>query len=157
MPLVAASPRPGVVWISWSFTHSPAAVWSALTEPESIVRWLGDAVTCDIRPGGELVVDHGDGIRSRSEVIAVEPSHRLAMTWEFPDEPASEVTFTIRAHEDGAVLELAHAGVAELADSYRVGLVTHLTYLEAAADGDPLPASQFWKLHATLLRGFGGD
>ncbi|MFT2693478.1 SRPBCC domain-containing protein [Clavibacter zhangzhiyongii] len=155
MPLVAASPRPGVVWISWSFARSPDAVWSALTDPAAIARWLGDPVTCDIRPGGELVVDHGDGVRSRSDMSAAEPPHHLAMTWAFPDEPTSEVTFTIRAHDDGAVLELAHAVIADLADSYRVGWLTHLTYLEAVVDGDPLPASQFWKLHATLLRGFG--
>jgi uncharacterized protein YndB with AHSA1/START domain len=157
MPLVAAPPRPGVVWIAWSFAHSPTAIWSALTEPQSIARWLGDAVTCDIRPGGELVVDHGDGVRSRSEVIAAEPPQHLAMTWEFPDEPASKVTFTIRPHDDGAVLELEHAVVAELADSYRAGWFTHLIYLEAVTDGEPLPASQFWKLDATLVRGFGGD
>jgi uncharacterized protein YndB with AHSA1/START domain len=155
MPLVVVSPRADAVAISWSFERSPEAVWSALTEPASMAKWLGDAVECDIRPGGVLVVDHGEGYRSRSEVIEAEPPHRLRVTWEFPDEPPSEVSFTLRASDDGAVVELTHALDPELAGSYRVGWITHLTYLEAVADGVPLPASQFWKLHATLLRGFG--
>jgi uncharacterized protein YndB with AHSA1/START domain len=155
MPLVAVSPHAGVAWISWSFERSPEVVWSALTEPASIAKWLGDAIECDIRPAGVLVVDHGEGYRSRSEVIEAEPPRRLAMTWDFPDEPPSEVAFTLRTSNDGTVLELAHAVVPQLADSYRVGWITHLTYLEAVVGGDPLPASQFWKLHATLLRGLG--
>ena len=28
--------------------------------------------------------------------------------------------------------------------------MTHLTFLEAAVEGDPLPISQFWKLHDTF-------
>jgi uncharacterized protein YndB with AHSA1/START domain len=155
MPLVAVSPHAGGVRISWSLGHPSDAVWSALTAPASVGQWMGDAVECDIRPGGSLVVDHGEGYRSRSTVIEVEPPRLLVMTWEFPDEPVSEVTFTVRASGDGTMLELVHAVVPELAASYRVGWLTHLTYLEAVADGDPLPASQFWKLHATLLRGFG--
>jgi uncharacterized protein YndB with AHSA1/START domain len=155
MPLVAVSPHAGAVGISWSFAHSPAVVWAALTEPVSIAQWLGEVVECDMRPGGSLVVDHGEGYRSRSAVLEADPPRRLAMTWEFPDEPPSEVAFTLRASDDGTVLELVHTLAPEVADAYRVGWITHLTYLEAVGDGEPLPASQFWKLHATLLRGFG--
>jgi uncharacterized protein YndB with AHSA1/START domain len=154
MPLVAVSPQAGV-WISWSFARSPAAVWAALTEPASVTQWLGEVVECDIRPGGSLVVDHGEGYRSRSTVLEADPPRRLGMTWEFPDEPASGVAFNLHASDNGTVLELDHTVAAELAASYRVGWITHLTYLEAVVDGQPLPASQFWKLHATLLRDFG--
>ncbi|MFS4504924.1 SRPBCC domain-containing protein [Clavibacter sp. Sh2141] len=154
MPLVAVSPRAGAVGISWSFAHPPAAVWAALTEPVSIGHWLGEVVECDLRPGGSLIVDHGEGYRSRSTVLEADAPRRLAMTWEFPDEPASEVAFTLRASDDGTVLDLAHTGLDELVGSYRVGWITHLTYLEAVTDGVPLPASQFWSLHETLDRGF---
>jgi len=153
MPLVAVSPHPESAWIAWSFAHPVAAVWAALTEPEAIARWLGDVVEYDVRPGGTLVVDHGEGVRSRSAVIEAAPPNRLTMTWDFPDEPGSHVAITLRASEDRTVLELVHSELAELAESYRIGWITHLTYLEAVADGVPLPASQFWSLHATLQRG----
>jgi uncharacterized protein YndB with AHSA1/START domain len=155
MPLVAVSPGTDAVGIPWSFACPPAVLWAALTEPASIAQWLGDAVECDIRPGGSLVVDHDEGYRSRSTVIEVAPPRLLVMTWEFPNEPASEVAFTLRESGDGTVLELAHAVAPELTASYRVGWIVHLTYLESVLDEAPLPASQFWKLHATLQRGFG--
>ncbi|OUE23661.1 SRPBCC domain-containing protein [Clavibacter michiganensis] len=156
MPLVAVSPHPDSAWIAWSFAHSLERVWAALTEREAIARWLGEVVEWDIRPGGTLVVDHGEGARSRSAVLEADPPRRLTMTWDFPDEPASHVAITLRASEDRAVLELVHSGLAELAESYRIGWITHLTYLEAAMAGVPLPASQFWSLHETLTRGLGG-
>ena len=49
-------------------------------------------------------------------------------------------------------LRLDHRGLGELADSYRDGWCVHLTYLEAAALGTPLPSSMFWRLHATMAQ-----
>jgi len=156
MPLVAVSPHTDIARIAWSFAHPVEAVWAALTEPDAIAQWLGAVEECDVRPGGTLVVDHGEGVRSRSAVVEATPPHRLTMTWDFPDEPASHVAITLRASEERTVLELVHSELAELAESYRIGWITHLTYLEAVAGGVPLPASQFWSLHATLQRGLTG-
>ncbi len=80
----------------------------------------------------------------------VEAPHRLAMTWEFPDEPQSRVAIALHESDDGTGAVLTHTGLEDLACSYGPGWTTHLTYLEAAVHGDAIPVSQFWKLHATF-------
>jgi hypothetical protein len=42
--------------------------------------------------------------------------------------------------------------LADLTPSYRDGWCAHLSYLEAAALGTPLPASMFWQLHGTIAQ-----
>src|SRR3984885_10083815 len=98
---------------------------------------------------GRLVIDHGQGQLSRSEVTEAEAPHRLTMTWEFPDEPRSRVAVELRESDEGAAAKLTHTGP-DLAASYGPGWTTHLTYLEAAVQGETTPPSQFWKLYATF-------
>lgn len=47
-------------------------------------------------------------------------------------------------------MRLAHHGLGDLVGSYGPGWITHLTFLEAAVVGAPIPTSHFWKLHATF-------
>lgn len=49
-------------------------------------------------------------------------------------------------------LRLSHSGLGDLAESYRDGWCVHLSYLEAAALGTPLPPSMFWRLHSTMAK-----
>ncbi|MBO3085393.1 SRPBCC domain-containing protein [Cellulomonas fengjieae] len=150
MPLSRLSTRPGALTLTWSFSAPMEDVWVGLTDPALVAQWLGRPTQYDVRLGGALVVDHGDGFLSRSVVTELEPARRLAMTWDFPDEPASVVGFTLRPSGAGTVLELAHDGLGELVAAYGPGWVTHLTYLEAAVAGAPIPRAQFWALHATF-------
>lgn len=77
----------------------------------------------------------------------------LEITWEFPDEPPSAVAVALDEAADGGTgLRLVHRGLGDLAASYRDGWCVHLSYLEAAALGTPLPASMFWRLHATIAQ-----
>jgi uncharacterized protein YndB with AHSA1/START domain len=55
------SSHDGVLVVSWSFAAPIEAVWSALTDPALLSRWLGEAVECDVRVGGSLVVDMARG------------------------------------------------------------------------------------------------
>ena len=137
MPLSALALNNGAVVVSWSFQAPIEAVWRGLTDPALLSRWLGTAVETDIRTGGRLVIDHGEGQLSRSEVIEAEAPHRLTMTWEFPGEPRSRVAVELRESDEGAAAKLTHTGP-DLAASYGPGWTTHLTYLEAAVQGpDP--------------------
>ena len=149
MSLSALALNDGAVTVSWSFQAPIAAVWRGLTDPALLPQWLGTVVEIDIRTGGRLVIDHGQGQLSRSEVTEAEAPHRLTMTWEFPDEPRSRVAVELRESDEGAAAKLTHTGP-DLAASYGPGWTTHLTYLEAAVQGETIPPSQFWKLYATF-------
>ncbi|MDN4640793.1 SRPBCC domain-containing protein [Agreia sp. PsM10] len=150
MPLSSASCSGGMVSLAWSVAVPPENVWSAWADPTMLSHWLGSAVECDIRAGGRLVVDHGEGALSRSDILDAAAPRLLVMTWEFPNEAPSRVSITLDREGYGTRLALVHQQLGDLAGPYESGWMTHLTFLEAAVEGDPLPTSQFWKLHDTF-------
>lgn len=150
MPLSAISTDDGALVVAWALSLPAQAVWAGFDDPTLLSQWLGQPVECDVRPGGRLVVDHGEGYLSRSAVTEAKEPHRLAMTWAFPEEPESRIDIELRPSSGGTVVELAHHGLGDLIGSYGTGWITHLTFLEAAVAGVPLPTSSFWKLHATF-------
>ncbi len=139
------------VELRWSFARGIDDIWAGLTDPQFLPQWIGQPVETDLTAGGRFVIDHGDGALSRSQLIEVQRPHLLVMTWEFPDEPVSHIRIDLTAQDDvTTTAQLVHSGLAELTADYRIGWVTHFTYLEAAVDGSPLPGEQFWNLYATL-------
>lgn len=82
-------------------------------------------------------------------MTCAEPSS-LGFTWHFPDEPESTVSLELDESDDSTDLRLSHSALGDLAGSYRDGWCVHLSYLEAAALGTPLPPSMFWRLHGTI-------
>lgn len=88
----------------------------------------------------------------QSVLDRVEPGSTLAMSWRFPDERETQVAIEVEDSPSGGgcLVRLRHTGLGELAPSYRIGWLVHLTYFEAAVHGTPLPHDQFWNLHATL-------
>lgn len=139
--------------IAWSLAKPASAVWTHLTDPARLTEWLGDPQTFDARPGGEIRIDHGDGYVCRSIVKRVEPADYLfGVTWQFPDEHPTLVEVRIQPSADAtSVLTLRHYDLGELRDSYADGWVTHLTFFEASLNGTPLPVTEFWNLHATIV------
>jgi uncharacterized protein YndB with AHSA1/START domain len=85
-----------------SFAAPADDVWSALTEPERIPRWLLP-VTGDLRLGGRYQLEGNAG----GEVLACEPPRHLAVTWEYGDQ-LSWVDVTLTPVGDGTRLELTH-------------------------------------------------
>jgi hypothetical protein len=67
-------------------------------------------------------------------------------------QPASKVA--IELNESGVVsdLRLTHSALGDLSEPYRDGWCVHLSYLEAAGLGTPLPLSMFWRLHGTMVQ-----
>jgi uncharacterized protein YndB with AHSA1/START domain len=72
------------------YDATPAEVWAALTEPESIARWLGPVPT---------------------RVRESEPERLLELDWEPPGDEPSVVRFELIATASGTQLVLDHRRV----------------------------------------------
>jgi uncharacterized protein YndB with AHSA1/START domain len=99
-----------------SYPAPPAEVWAALTEPESIGRWLAQPVEIDLSPGGAYELR---GLPAR--VRSVEPERVLELDWEPAGEDPSVVRFELTPHEDGTQLVLDHR---------RINAVIGMAYME---------------------------
>ncbi len=86
-------------------------VWSALTDPERLGEWLGEALAIELRPGGELVLRLPDGQERRGFVEEVDPPAVLVLWWRPVGEDGSEgeltrVEFRLAPGEDGTRLRV---------------------------------------------------
>lgn len=66
------------------------------------------------------------------------------MTWKFPDEDPSQVSFTIESTAGSQILTVRHIGLTKEVGEYLTGWQTHLLYLEDFLNGTPRPMSDFW-------------
>jgi uncharacterized protein YndB with AHSA1/START domain len=128
------------------YPATPAEVWSAVTEPERISRWLAPATLVEDR---RYRLDFGDGHVTTGEVETCDAPRSLVVTWDFPDEPTSRVSVEIRPDGDGAVLVLDHTRLPQNQGAgYGAGWEAHLATLEAQLSGEPVPD---WDEHFTAL------
>lgn len=137
-----------------------ARVWAALTEPDLLSRWFGDAASLpDLRPGGEGSLTWDDHGTFPLRVEACEPQSRFAFTWAsrpgVPLAPDSSTTVDLRLVDDGdgTLLTVVETGFDALAgdalaalEDHRGGWTAELDELAAlveggAWDGDRLAAA----------------
>lgn len=86
------------------FSHPPARVWRALTEPALIRQWLSpDLTTCrmDARPGGSFRYDWPDFFFS-GPVLEVDPPHRMVHVEHFNGDTSKGPTVTTCLVAEGA-------------------------------------------------------
>jgi uncharacterized protein YndB with AHSA1/START domain len=121
------------------YDASPEEVWSALTEPERLVRWLANVVEMDVSVGGRyLLVWHEDDGEQRTDgtVRALEPGRLLELDWTYPGEPDRVVRFELRPDGDGTILVVDHRGLSpEGVVGYGAGWHSHLDSLDAHLGG----------------------
>ena len=86
------------------YDATPAEVWAALTEPESIGRWLASPLDIELAPGGAFALTNGVD----ASVRALEPERVLELDWRHGDEQRSVVRFELRVEDGGTVLVLEH-------------------------------------------------
>ncbi len=102
------------------FTHPPARVWRALTEPALIRQWLGaedglKRCEMDLRPGGSFHYEWSDFAFS-GPIIAADAPHHLTHVEHFSRDPSYrvEITTDLAANGTGTrmtqVLRYANAG-----------------------------------------------
>ena len=149
MPLTKIAESDSVVLL-WQIDLPRIRVWRCLTQPDLIRQWLGHVVNGQVHDGSDFAIDHGDGYICRSTVTSWTEPSKLDITWHFPDEPASTVSLDLHESHGSTEVRLTHRDLGNLTTSYRDGWCVHLSYLEAAAHGTPLPPSMFWRLHSTM-------
>ncbi|MFE7134344.1 SRPBCC family protein [Streptomyces sp. NPDC057638] len=98
-------------------------VWAVLTEPEHVGNWFGqgEPTPVDLRPGGTMLLDHGEEGRFPASIVEVEEPRRFSYRWAtaYPgEEPTPEnstlVEFTLTPEGEGTRLRVLEIGFAHL-------------------------------------------
>jgi uncharacterized protein YndB with AHSA1/START domain len=87
-------------------------VYEYFTDPEAIVRWMGDYALLEPTPGGRFTVDvQGAPIRGR--FLELQPPHRLVISWGYAGSDrlppgASTLEIRLTAERGGTRVEIEH-------------------------------------------------
>jgi uncharacterized protein YndB with AHSA1/START domain len=101
----------GIVRLEDRFDTDMDDVWSALTDPLRLARWLGE-VDGDLRQGGELRARFfASGWEGTCRVEVCEPPRRLLVSTTSAGEPDGAFEATLTADEDHTVLIIEDRGV----------------------------------------------
>lgn len=90
------------------YRAAPEEVWAALTEPDSLARWLAVPGEIDLRNGGTYQLQLTDSEMMNGRIRAVEPPRALELDWVLGGEEPSIVRFELSPDSDGTVLVLDH-------------------------------------------------
>jgi uncharacterized protein YndB with AHSA1/START domain len=127
----------GIVRMEDRFGTGIGDLWSALTDPSRLARWLGD-VEGDLRLGGEFRARFfASGWEGTGRVEACQPPRHLLLLTKDPDVPYELVTeVTLTADGDQTILVLEERGMPldQLA-AYGAGNQVHVEDLAAHIAG----------------------
>jgi len=116
------------------YATTPEDLWSSLTDPERLARWLGPVYGED---------EAGSPQNAVGDVLECDAPRLLVVGWRFPGEDETRVTVTLRRDGDGSVLVLEHLGLSEsAARGYGAGWHASLGQLDDHAAGRPVRAWQ---------------
>jgi uncharacterized protein YndB with AHSA1/START domain len=136
----------------------PETVWEFLVDPEKALRWWGQAISFDARPGGAYTIEVTRTHTAKGEFVELDPPRRLVYTWGWvggtPDQElvppgSTTVEIELAPHGAGTLLRLTHSGLPtpEAAASHAEGWEHYLGRCALAASGvDPGPDP--WSQHA---------
>jgi uncharacterized protein YndB with AHSA1/START domain len=126
----------GVVRMQDRYDTDIDDLWSALTDPHRLARWIGD-VDGDLRLGGEFRFHFfASGSEGTGRVEACEPPRRLLLTMALgqPDEDVIEATLT--ADGSQTILVWEERGMPlDLLAAYGAGVQIHVEDLAAYLAG----------------------
>jgi uncharacterized protein YndB with AHSA1/START domain len=113
-------------------------VWSALTDPRRLARWLGE-VEGDLRLGGEYRARFfASGWEGTGRVEACEPPRQLLVTTapNNPNVPATDIEATLERAGGQAILVVEERGMPlDLVAAYGAGVQIHVEDLGAYLGG----------------------
>ena len=121
-------------------------VWSALTRPDSLARWL-DPADFEPRVGGVVTIHFDDGSVD-GRILAYDPPTVLEYTWRIQGEPETVLRFELEPVGDSTRLVLLHRGLpANQETGYAAGWHAHLDRLAALGTGEAIDwAERFGEL-----------
>jgi uncharacterized protein YndB with AHSA1/START domain len=114
-------------------------LWSALTEPVRLARWIGE-FEGDLRLGGQFRARYFDGWEGTGRVEACEPPRRLMVVTRHDrqtDEMVAEATLSADGDQTVLVWEERGMPLEHLAD-YGAGIQVHVEHLAAHLAGREL-------------------
>jgi uncharacterized protein YndB with AHSA1/START domain len=127
----------GIVRMEDRFDTEIDDLWSALTDPRRLARWIGE-VEGDLRLGGEFRARFfTSGWEGTGRVEACEPPHRLLLLTRGADEPDEHVIeVTLTADDDQTSLVVEERGMPlDLLAAYGAGVQIHVEDLAAHLAG----------------------
>jgi uncharacterized protein YndB with AHSA1/START domain len=98
-------------------------VWAVLTEPAPVGTWFGcgEPAEIDLRPGGVMVLDHGEHGIFPTLIVHVEPPRAFSYRWASAysgvtatEENSTLVEFTLEPVAQGTLLRVVESGFAKL-------------------------------------------
>lgn len=126
----------GILRLEDRFDTDLADLWSALTDPDRLRRWLGE-VEGDLILGGQFRAHYfASGWEGTGRVEVCEPPRRLLISTVSADEPDALVELTLTADGDQTALVIEDRGLPldHLAD-YGAGDQVHVEDLAAYLGG----------------------
>jgi uncharacterized protein YndB with AHSA1/START domain len=132
--LLAADGK-GIVRMEDRYDTSIDDLWSALTDPQRLARWVA-VVSGDLRPGGALRARFTSGWEGDGRVDVCEPPRRLLLTMDpgQEDETVIEAELFAEGNQTRLVVEERGLPLAELA-AHGAGWQAHVEDLAAYLEG----------------------
>jgi uncharacterized protein YndB with AHSA1/START domain len=126
----------GIVRMEDRFDTDIDDLWSALTDPGRLTRWLGE-FEGDLRLGGEFRARYFDGWEGTGRVEACEPPRRLlVVTKHYRQQDELVVEATLTADGDQTILVWEERGMPlNLLAEYGAGIQVHVEDLAAHIAG----------------------
>jgi uncharacterized protein YndB with AHSA1/START domain len=111
-------------------------LWSALTDPQRLRRWLAEAPRFEGGVGGGVTIAFGDGT-TEGRILTWDEPRVLEYEWRFPGEDESVVRFELLPQEYGTLLLLDHRRLGRTSGTgYAAGWHAHLDVLAGAIQLD---------------------
>jgi uncharacterized protein YndB with AHSA1/START domain len=126
----------GIVRLEDRYDTDIEDLWSGLTEPRRLARWIAE-VDGDLRLGGEFSARFTSGWEGKGRVVACEPPRRLLVTTQATGEADEQVIeATLTADGDKTVLAIEERGLpVEHLAAYGAGWQIHAEDLAAHLAG----------------------
>lgn len=141
----------GTVRMQITLQTPVVTAWQALTAGEHTVSWLGRLDPSRITEGGRFDLWHDTDVRSRHTVLQWQHGRLLTLTWDFPEERPSRVTFALTEMTSSTVTLILQHEDLENSVAYAAGWHRHLQYLEAHLEGHDLSTDEFWTGYEDLV------
>jgi uncharacterized protein YndB with AHSA1/START domain len=126
----------GIVRLEDRFDTDTDDLWSALTDPSRLARWLGK-VEGDLSLGGEFRAHYfASGWEGVGRVELCDPPQRFLIHTKSPDQPDGVIEATLTADGDQTILVIEDRGVPlEQIAAYGAGDQVHIEDLAAYLAG----------------------